>query len=961
MFLDKHERLLLFGDYDMDNFMIVNVRRRKRESRSFSGNRFVQFNIDSLDNFFFLNLKKAEFLVDDSFAFIEHYDNATLLLDNSFAHVMKFKDCFFLNELAAFDLCDGNIRGLMHSTKSNIIIHPLPERFGTGAHIIVNRKHVQNKTHKSSVSSSRGSLLGLNEMEQIQRAAEHRSKRQLVNAPKIPDDFHVEIAIFIDKDLYRHMMKNYPKNTEASLIRFILTMINGVQLLYNHPSLGYTINFILKRLEILHNEPKGLRRSSDIDIYLHSFCNWQKKLNPLSDADPVHFDHAVILTGLDLFVVSKNGKKSNQVVGLAPVGGMCTTSSSCTINEGKHFESVFVVSHEIGHNLGMRHDTSENNCDPSLYIMSPTLGSGKISWSTCSRNYLNAFLKTSQATCLFDRGRFESSLDHTKEGKLPGERFDADQQCQLKYGKDSGRSKMQDIRDICQDLHCQRDRYIWNSHPALEGTSCGDFKWCRTGVCVSKIGSLSKQSERITGFKTIDKKTFIDGLKRTRLRQDLSKTISIYPTWSAWSDPSECVSGCLYGESGRLKDGSTGFRQYTRRCLDKRKRCFGASRMYETCIPKQCFNIVRTTVPEFSNQICGRAKEFDADIIGHGLQKFSRDPEDACKVFCYTKSGITKSKSWIYPDGTTCKIQNGYPDHAYYCVGGRCEAFSCANVSNNYYQLHSTLCPDTNHMDISVNSLQQGNGRKQTDVDFLDNNHSRKLRTGGTTHYGFIDDRNVTAESNLFHLVNQYSRRYGATKDYIRLSDAPRRNHNWETKSGCHFSCIEQSKGVQTVITQDGEMTNIQLCNMNTIACDLVITVHEFASKLCKHYQQKVRHLSGNGMQISSTIDDPNRSCRVACQDVSISHRFYLVNGIQGHFPTGSRCSHKRYNRYCVKGKCLQFDDDGFPVNSSSRLQFGQIQRHETWIASLSSTSTKAPIMEPVEISQTIIDNGSMN
>lgn len=37
------------------------------------------------------------------------------------------------------------------------------------------------------------------------------------------------------------------------------------------------------------------------------------------------------------------------MVGLAPVAGMCTATSSCTINEGKHFESVFVVAHEIGH------------------------------------------------------------------------------------------------------------------------------------------------------------------------------------------------------------------------------------------------------------------------------------------------------------------------------------------------------------------------------------------------------------------------------------------------------------------------------------------------------------------------------------------------------------------------------------------------------------------------------------
>lgn len=95
-------------------------------------------------------------------------------------------------------------------------------------------------------------------------------------------------------------------------------------------------------------------------------------------------------------------------------------------------------------------------------------------------------------------------------------------------------------------------------------------QWCRSGACVSKIESVAVMSDRKKGFKTIEKKTFIDGLKRASLRRDLSKTFNFQPTWSVWSSPSECISGCLYGESGRLKDGSTGFRHFTRICLDKR-------------------------------------------------------------------------------------------------------------------------------------------------------------------------------------------------------------------------------------------------------------------------------------------------------------------------------------------------------------------------------------------------------
>ncbi|XP_040156246.1 A disintegrin and metalloproteinase with thrombospondin motifs adt-1 [Anopheles arabiensis] len=933
-FLEEHEQLLLFGDRTTDDFKLVNVRQRKRESRSTPGSGFLQFNLsDGREDNFALRLQKSDILIDESFAFIESYDNSTQLLDDSYDRVLKYRDCFYRNERAAFDLCEGSVRGLIRTNESEIVIHPLPERFGTGAHVILNR----NKTRTSDESGETKVMFEPDMNEPTRRrptvpfygqSQQSRLKRHISSNhnAKVPDVLHIETAIFIDKDLYRHMSKNYPKNTEAHLIRFVLAMINGVQLLYNHPSLGHPINFILKRLEILHNDPKDLRRSSDIDIYLNSFCGWQRKMNPISDADPVHFDHAVILTGLDLFVVSKNGKVSNQVVGLAPVAGMCTITSSCTINEGKHFESVFVVSHEIGHNLGMRHDTSENNCDPSLYIMSPTLGSGKITWSSCSRNYLNTFLKTSQATCLFDRGHYGSSLDHTGEGRLPGERFDADQQCLLKYGKDSTRSKSQDLADICRDLHCQRDRYTWTSHPALEGTNCGKLMWCRSGVCVSKIPGLTIQStgKHITAFKTIDKKTFLEGLKFASLRQDISRTLNTIPTWDSWSEPTECVSGCLYGESGRLKEGSTGLRQFTRKCLDKRKNCSGFSRKYETCIAKQCYNIGRTTILEFSNQICGRAKEFDPDIIGYGLQKVAEDPEDSCKVFCETKAGVPKTKSWIYPDGTACKVQNGDFDDAYYCVSGRCEKFSCNNTSNNYYRMDGALCTEVyQYTERSGNSIHQENVRDYKSLPLNKNAYPIDRRAESSTIRTAL--RNYTArkpppdtEGYSSQAENTFNRwRERSSSELNRLSELQGRKHNWEVKSGCHFSCMERGKGVQIVSSTAGTNTNIQLCTANTIACDKVLSTYEFATQLCKRYQQKVSGLSGIGMQIAPSIEDPDRSCRVACQDTFIRHRFYLVNGEQGHFPFGTRCNHNESNRYCINGKCLHFGSDDIPVNES--------------------------------------------
>lgn len=101
--------------------------------------------------------------------------------------------------------------------------------------------------------------------------------------------------------------------------------------MYHDPSLGRHINFILKRLEILHSDPKGLSRSNDIDRFLSNFCKWQQTENPPHDSDPLHWDHAVILTGIDLFVTGKNGKTSNQVVGEYRRSNVSADATECRI------------------------------------------------------------------------------------------------------------------------------------------------------------------------------------------------------------------------------------------------------------------------------------------------------------------------------------------------------------------------------------------------------------------------------------------------------------------------------------------------------------------------------------------------------------------------------------------------------------------------------------------------------
>ena len=73
-------------------------------------------------------------------------------------------------------------------------------------------------------------------------------------------------------------------------------------------------------------------------------------------------------------------------MGLSTVTGVCDRSHGCVIGElgvenreGRPYPScgftaVYVMAHEIGHNLGMKHDSSGNSCPRDGFVMSPSRG-----------------------------------------------------------------------------------------------------------------------------------------------------------------------------------------------------------------------------------------------------------------------------------------------------------------------------------------------------------------------------------------------------------------------------------------------------------------------------------------------------------------------------------------------------------------------------------------------------------
>ena len=77
--------------------------------------------------------------------------------------------------------------------------------------------------------------------------------------------------------------------------------------------------------------------------------------------------------------------------------------------------------------------------------------------------------------------------DHPDDPWMPGEVCDADCQCQAFYLDRQSRAVTGQGAKICDSVYCESDNKPGGTYrvgPALEGTECGDRKWCHDGSCV---------------------------------------------------------------------------------------------------------------------------------------------------------------------------------------------------------------------------------------------------------------------------------------------------------------------------------------------------------------------------------------------------------------------------------------------------------------------------------------------
>ncbi|KAG7310923.1 hypothetical protein JYU34_003762 [Plutella xylostella] len=199
------------------------------------------------------------------------------------------------------------------------------------------------------------------------------------------------------------------------------------------------------------------------------------------------------------------------------------------------FTSVYILAHEIGHNLGMHHDGTGNGCARDGYIMSPSRGTrGEAAWSPCSKRLV---AELEWATCLQDGGDdldTPPELQHERFGDAPGNVWNAKKQCEfLLRDVDASPSPPAPSPEHCEQLACRSPHRagFYYAGPALPGTPCGHAMACYGGDCVPSTEAFNSST---------------------------SPSAPSPAPWSPWQE-GQCQSGC----TARSK----GYRERRRQCL----------------------------------------------------------------------------------------------------------------------------------------------------------------------------------------------------------------------------------------------------------------------------------------------------------------------------------------------------------------------------------------------------------
>uniref|UniRef100_A0A665UIW3 ADAM metallopeptidase domain 8a n=1 Tax=Echeneis naucrates TaxID=173247 RepID=A0A665UIW3_ECHNA len=430
-----------------------------------------------------LHLQRNKDLIGKNFSVTYYSDQGTQVTTTPDLEV----HCYYHGHIVGVEassvsvgLCSG-IKGFLLLQDQMYLIEPLAVAEGgqrdnsqsseahseDGPHAVYNYKHLRRKRSSCSHGNTttfydhgarQSGLFQLSSLKSRAQTKDHKVRRRTV-----------ELVLVADNSEYKKF------NSKKTMETRMLEIANHVDKLYRPVG----VRVMLVGLDIWSYRD-NIEVSRNPELTLNRFLAWRQQNLLLR----TKHDNAQFITGVDF---------EGSTVGLANTNAMCTSNSGA-VNEDHNTNPVGVAStiaHEMGHNLGLSHDTENCVCGSSMSkkgcIMAESVGLVyPQQFSSCSQQQLNKFLEEVNPTCLLDT----PSTDRIYGGPVCGNAF-------LEPGEECDCGTAEEYNNPC----CNATTCKLNTGAqCAEGECCQNCQLRPTGtVCRPKSGDCDLP-EYCTGF-----------------------------------------------------------------------------------------------------------------------------------------------------------------------------------------------------------------------------------------------------------------------------------------------------------------------------------------------------------------------------------------------------------------------------------------------------------------------------
>ncbi|XP_044845467.1 disintegrin and metalloproteinase domain-containing protein 9-like isoform X1 [Mauremys mutica] len=272
----------------------------------------------------------------------------------------------------ALSTCSG-LKGFLQIGSLNYGIEPVETSF-TFQHRLYRTEEMEPKAVKCEVTDG----------ERKRPATVMETRKDLIGKDlsiRFRHTRYLELFIVADKKLFDYHGKN-----ETNVTYLVVDTVNMADSHFQ----SLKLRILLVGLLIwTQNNPINI--PEDIRLLLQSFNDWRKlNISPRVKHDAAH-----------LFIYKNFGT----LVGRAYVSGICEGYYGAGV-EAYIFNSPIlfskVLSHELGHNLGMEHDHTGCMCGKHTSCIMSEASSRTSLFSNCSKNYFLDLMDKGKGNCLFN-------------------------------------------------------------------------------------------------------------------------------------------------------------------------------------------------------------------------------------------------------------------------------------------------------------------------------------------------------------------------------------------------------------------------------------------------------------------------------------------------------------------------------------------------------------------------------